>query len=82
MVNDVATPPASQYAPERCVVVAAPMTSGRRGKTQGERVDRMPASSPAPMLVIGTIQLAEVSSNRLITAGSVAPVMRPVSLAP
>jgi hypothetical protein len=82
MVNDVATPPASQYAPERCVVVAAPMTSGRRGKTQGERVDRMPASSPAPMLVIGTFQLAEVSSSRLITAGSVAPVMRPVSLAP
>jgi hypothetical protein len=82
MVNDAATPPASQYAPERCVVVAALMTSGRRGKTQGERVDRMPASSPAPMLVIGTIQLAEVSSNRLITVGSVAPVMRPVSLAP
>ena len=58
------------------------MTSGRRGETQGERVDRMPANSPAPVLAIGMIQLAEVSRSRLIIAGSVAPVMRPVSLAP
>ena len=58
------------------------MTSGRRGKTQGESVERMPANSPAPTLATGTVQLTEVSSNLLITAGSVAPVMRPVSLAP
>ena len=46
------------------------------------RLPDVRGNNPAPMLAIGTTQLAEVSSNRLITAGSVAPVMRPVSLVP
>jgi hypothetical protein len=55
VVKDTATPPASQKAPDRCVEVAAPMTSGRSGKTQGDRVERIPASRPAPTLTIDTV---------------------------
>jgi len=46
------------------------------------RLPDVRGNNPAPMLAICTTQLAEVSSNRLITAGSVARVMRPISLVP
>jgi hypothetical protein len=49
VVNDSARPAASATGPSRCRDAEAPSTIGRIGNTQGDRIERTPATKASAM---------------------------------
>jgi hypothetical protein len=47
-VNESASPRPSAKGPRRCAFIAAAMSTGTSGSTQGDRIDSAPAASPSP----------------------------------
>src|SRR5437763_10076648 len=80
--KETARPAASAAGPQRCFDAAAPSTIGRIGSTQGDKIDRTPATNARASAPNAMVAQRVLFESAAIEERSVSPTERPVSVVP